>query len=487
MFQKSSTYYPLIFFALIGIFLLQSSCKKNTIFTNEQGLALRFSSDSILFDTVFTSIGSITKQLKVYNPFDHKIEIDAIELLGGENSAFRLNIDGDAKLKVNELELNAGDSIFIFVKVLINPNNQNSPFVVSDQIQFNTNGHLQTVELVAFGQNANYIIADQNIEGLPPFKILNSPDGKVRWNKNKPYLVYGYAVVDSGYSLIIEEGTKIHFHNNSGLWIYKGGKIQVNGTLEQPVTFEGDRLDEYYRDMPGQWDRIWINEGNSDNIINYAIIRNGFIGIQTETLVEPLGNKLILKNTQISNMSGSGILSRNYHIEGTNNLVTNCGNYLLALTMGGSYSFIHSTFANYWDAAVRKTPSVYFNNYSLNYSNESTVYPFESFFGNCIIDGLKSEELEMDFNTSSSPVIYFDHNALKTQLDISNNENYEQTLLNPTNLFKDTHALNFQLDSLSPAIDKASSIISLKAPLDILGKSRSIKPDLGVFEFYPQK
>jgi len=239
--------------------------------------------------------------------------------------------------------------------------------------------------------------------------------------------------------------------------------------------------------MPGQWDRIWINEGNSDNIINYAIIRNGFIGIQTETLVEPLGNKLILKNTQISNMSGSGILSRNYHIEGTNNLVTNCGNYLLALTMGGSYSFIHSTFANYWDAAVRKTPSVYFNNYSLNYSNESTVYPFESFFGNCIIDGLKSEELEMDFNTSLSPVIYFDHNALKTQLDISNNENYEQTLLNPTNLFKDTHALNFQLDSLSPAIDKASSIISLKAPLDILGKSRSIKPDLGVFEFYPQK
>ncbi|MBU1013889.1 MAG: hypothetical protein KKG99_12875 [Bacteroidetes bacterium] len=483
MLTATTKYYRFFFVIPIAVLLFFSSCKKDKFTDLPVGQTLSFSTDSIVFDTVFTSIGSITKQLKVYNNSSNKILIRSIELAGGEASAYRLNIDGLAALKLNDVELDGGDSLYIFVKVLIDPNNINSPFVVSDQLRFTTDLNFQIISLVAWGQNANYIIANQNIPGLPPFRIVAPENSKVQWKSTRPYLIYGYAVVDSGAVLQIDKGAKIHFHNNSGLWVYKGGSIKVNGTLEDPVIFTGDRLDEDYRDLPGQWDRIWINEGSVNNEINYAIIKNGFIGIQAETLDNPMGNSLILNNTRISNMSGGGILARNYQITASNNLVTNCGDYLLSLTMGGKYSFIHSTFANYWTSTVRKTPSVYLNNYIRDSDGNSSVREFEAHIGNCIIDGRENDELLIDFLNAGNPILKFDHNSLKTRLNIINDDRFIQCITNPDSLFFDVRNLNFQLKRLSPAVDKGSTHIAAKAPFDILGIRRTENPDLGVFEF----
>jgi hypothetical protein len=487
MHRSTTKYYTLFFILSILTFAFFTSCEKDPFNGNQPDIALKFSNDSIVFDTVFTSIGSITKQLKIYNPFNQKITINSIELNKGANSAYRLNIDGEASLKAENIELEGKDSLYIFIKVLINPNDINSPFVVDDYIQFTTQGYSQKVSLVAWGQNANYIIADQTIEGLPPFKIIASENEIIEWDNTLPYLIYGYAVVDSGAQLQIHEGAKVHFHNNSGLWIYKGASLKVNGTLENPVIFEGDRLDEDYRDISGQWDRIWINEGSIDNEINYAIIKNGFIGIQAETLDEPLGNSLILNNTEITNMSGSGILARNYQINAKNNLVTNCGNYLLALTLGGNYRFIHSTFANYWNHSARQTPSIYLNNYYEDDDGTTISQDFESFFGNCIIDGQLNEELSIDLDDVSNTHFLFDHNSLRTKIDFQNDDRFKECISNSDFLFLDAYEFNFQLDTLSPAIDKASVQIALEAPFDILGQARSQNPDLGVFEFILQK
>lgn len=480
---KIPKYCTILLLLLIGLFVVFQSCKKDDIQIQEPTLALQFSNDSIVFDTVFTSIGSITKELKVYNPYGHKINILSIQLKGGEESAYRLNIDGTPALEIENIEIQGGDSMYIFVRVLIDPNDVNNPFVVDDQIQFKTTGYSQNVELVAWGQNANYIIADQYINGLPPFSIIGGENEHVTWNNTKPYLIYGYAVVDSGSMLQIEAGTKVHFHNNAGLWIYKGGNLKVMGTLENPVVFEGDRLDEDYRDLPGQWDRIWINEGSVDNEINYAIIKNGYIGLQVETLVNSMGNKLNLTNTQIFNMSGSGILARNYHIQGSNNLIANCGKYLAELTEGGDYKFIHSTFANHWDASVRQTPSMYLNNYKTAGNNNLVSQPFNSYFGNCIIDGREDNELFFDFFDEQNPTFKFEYSTLKTTLNISGGERFIECLINPESLFENIRALNFQLNSLSPAIDKGSVEIAKDALFDILGNSRALDPDLGAFEF----
>ncbi len=480
----SSKYYTTLPILILTVFFIFTSCKKNDFLIEEPTIVLTFSNDTIVFDTVFTSIGSITKQLKVYNPYGHKINIQSIELSGGETSAYRLNIDGTPALKLNNLELEGGDSMYIFIKVLVDPNDENSPFVVDDKILFKTTGYSQEVELVAWGQNANYIISNQNIEGLPSFSIVATENTNVIWDNTRPYLIYGYAVVDSGAMLQIEAGTKIHFHNNSGLWVYKGGSLKVNGTLDEPVVFEGDRLDPDYRNLTGQWDRILLNEGSVDNKINYAIIKNGFIGIQVETLANPMGNKLNLTNTIISNMSGTGILARNYHIEASNNLVTNCGNYLLELTMGGEYKFIHSTFANYWDASVRQAPSVYFNNYQVQESGSVIAKPINVLFGNCIIDGRETNELIFDLIEDNNATFLFDHSSLKTTLNINNDDRFTSCLQSPENLFEDVWDLNLHLNKHSPAIDKGSVQIALEAPFDIIGNSRSLNPDLGAFEFF---
>jgi len=473
-------------FAFFMSMMIFSSCKKDKIFDTDPSLKLNFSSDSISFDTVFTTVGSITRQLKIYNPSNKSVKISSINLSNGDDSFFRINIDGTPAFGVNDIELAAEDSLYIFVKVTVDPNDENSPFVIADQIIFNLNGNTQDVDLVAWGQNANYIIADTYVQGLPPYKIVAHEFSDTTWTSDRPFLIYGYAVVDSNAILRIDAGTNIHFHNNSGLWVYKGGAIKVNGELESPVTFQGDRLEEFYSELPGQWDRIWINEGSIDNEINYAIIKNGFIGLQVETMQEYMGNQLFLNNTIIENMSGIGIFSRYYSISGNNNVIANCGNYCAAFTMGGSYNFNHTTIANFWTRSVRQTPSLFLNNYYV--AADDVIHPIDMNvnFGNSIIYGNNDEEIQYDENNGAAFNYVFDHCDLKTELDISNTLSYPDCLKNEDPIFIDYQLNNFKLDSLSPLRNIGSIIIAETVPLDILGNNRIETPDLGAYEFIPR-
>ena len=69
------------------------------------------------------------------------------------------------------VEVPAKDSIFIFIKTILNPNQQNTPLLITDTILFFTNGNKQTVELVVYGQDDHFIIADRNIGNLK-YKIV---------------------------------------------------------------------------------------------------------------------------------------------------------------------------------------------------------------------------------------------------------------------------------------------------------------------------
>lgn len=470
------------FIILLGIILV-SSCKKDQIFNTNPGVELRFSNDTIVFDTVFSTIGSITKRLMVYNTENEKIKISSIRLVGGVASAYRINIDGIASINLQDIEIEGGDSLFVFLRALIDPNDMTNPFVVTDQLEFVTNGNTQKIELVAWGQNAYYFLANRYIQGLPPFKIVAAEGTDTTWTNEKPIVVYGYAVVDSNAVLRINAGTHIHFHNNSGLWVYKGGSIKVNGTLEEPVIFEGDRLDPDYIDVPGQWDRIWLLEGSEDNEFNYAIIKNGFIGIQAETWSQQMGNSLQINNTRIFNMTGMGLFSRLYNIYGTNNEITNCGGYLAAFTMGGLIDFRHSTFANHWSYSTRDLPSLYMSNFTVDTNGVITHYEMNALFGNCIIDGRHDEEVEISDTNDVFLPYTFDHCTVKTELNIFDDDNFINCLLNPDTLFINSDSSMFQLRPLSPAIDKGAIEIGNTVPFDILGVSRGNLPDIGAYEF----
>jgi len=472
---------------LLVIFMAMVACRKDDIITTDSSVRLSFSNDTITFDTVFTTMGSVTKQLRIYNNEDNSVIISKITLAGGSNSPYQINVDGRGGTSFNNIELAGGDSLYIFVRITIDPTNQNIPMIVRDSVIFELNGNQQDVDLYAWGQDAHFIMPNLSIDGLPPLNIIAGENETVRWTSDKPYVVVGYAVVDSMANLIVDPGTRIHFYNNSGLWIYKGASIQVNGTSESPVVFQGTRLDEDYKDLPAQWDRIWINESAVNSSFNYAIIKNGTIGIQAETLNESMGNTLVLNNTQILNMSGWSIFTRFYQIEANNLLVVNAGSSLLNITSGGSYSFKNSTFGNYWKYGVRKDPLLHISNYYILPTAEGDIVYTgvleEAYFGDCIFYGQMDDEILVDpYPETESEFSYlFDYCLLKSSLE--SDLNSQNSVFNEDPLFIDPFELDFHLDTLSPAIDRG---IPMGNTFDLDAVLRDEKPDLGAFEYVTQ-
>jgi hypothetical protein len=473
-----------VFAILIG---LGFSCRKKDIISNDSSLKLEFSNDSIIFDTVFTTLGSATQRLMVYNRSNSKIKIADIQLEGGSSSSFRVNFDGESGSGFTDIEIDGNDSLFLFARVTINPKDVSSPFVVEDKLKFLTNGNEQEVKLVAWGQDANYILADTYIKGFPPYKIVADSLETIHWTAEKPYVVYGFAVINSYGKLIIDEGTKVYFHEASGLWAYADGLLKVYGSPENKVYFRGDRLEQEYSDIPGQWDRIWLMEAmpGEDHEIKNAVIENAFIGIQAESFLRAADNQLLLHNVIIQNMSGIGLFSRLYNITSSNTILANCGGYCLALTSGGNYEFKHATLANFWNYSVRNTPSLFLNNYILDTLDNPIALPFNFNIGNSIIYGYNNEEFQTDMDGSADSIYFFDHCLLKTKLNTSDNNIYNSIIKNEDPLFVNAGELDFHLDTLSPAIGMGDANIASGVQFDLDGISRLPLSDLGVYQFVP--
>jgi hypothetical protein len=468
-----------LFFSL-SLVLMIASCKKEDDFLTDSNAELTFSQNLISFDTIFTTISTSTRQLVVHNPYNQKISIKSIRL-ANPNSYFSLNVNGEPSNNVSNVEIDAKDSLYIFIKANINATNQNNPLLIADSILFDVNGNIQDVDIIACGQDAHFIVADTHISGLPSYKIVAAEGQHVTWANDKPYVIYGYAVVDSTASLAIASGCKIYMHKNAGMWIYKGGNLKVTGTKTDPVVFQGDRRESWYADVAGQWDRIWINEGSVDNEINYAIIKNGFIGIQAETFDHPMGNKLILTNTVIKNMSGACVLTKRYDVEAANNVIFNAGQYLVALTGGGNCKFYHNTLSNQWAGTTRSTSSVFLSNYIVT-SDVIVVSDLQALFVNNIITGNLSEELQLDKNSAANFVVSFDHCLIKTSL---NDPSFTGCIRNADPLFKSLTDADFRLMANSPAINAGNASSVPLYPLDILEFSRDGSPDIGAYEYNP--
>ncbi|MFN4853424.1 MAG: hypothetical protein ACK5JC_03285 [Bacteroidota bacterium] len=471
------------FFVLVSLLLSLYACRRDAIVLSDKGARLQFSNDTVLFDTVFTQMGSVTKSLVVRNPYNRTLIISEIRL-GGGNNGYRLNIDGIKGNVAKEIEIAPNDSIYIFVAVTINPLQANAPLVVSDSLLFTTNGNQQKVLLVAWGQDAHYITPNSKI-GYIDYSIVAQTATTVTWTNDKPYVIYGYAVIDSAAQLNIDAGCKIHFFKNSGLWVYRGGKLMVNGNLSAQVIFQGTRLEADYKDLNGQWDRIWINEGASSEI-RFAVIKNAFIGIQCETLFgryAPDQTGLILENTIIKNMSGAGILSRYYKIYGRNNLIYNCGGYNLALTFGGTYRFTQCTFANYWSTPSRKTPCVYFNNKQA---------PLDTcLFRNCIVFGNNESEFEYEELGGGSLQFGVENSVIKIKDSFLSgvSTQFINCTINPSlsgnsaSLFKDIEKENYEPAEDSPAIGRGNYNYILNWPTDLKGDAWLNPPSAGCYEY----
>lgn len=469
-FVPMSKYLLYIFIAAVAFV----SCRKDELFKGSDA-KLDFSTDTIFFDTVFTTVGSITERVKIYNPYNKTVEISRVWLKNGQASNFKLNVDGIPGKEVEEVRIGPSDSIFVFVEVTVDPNGGNTPMVIEDQMLVETNGNVQHVDLVAWGQDA-YFFPSSRFRFDQPVSLLT----------DKPNVFYGYSVVDTGTTLIIPCGASVYFHANSGLYVGHEASLKVLGCVDDPVIMQGDRLEDYFKEVPGQWGQliggIYLSSTSRDNEIRNAIIKNGTAGVIADSNTNE-NPTLVLENTQILNMSYIGLLGRTARIEGRNSVVANCGDHAVALAYGGDYHFTHCTFANYWSGNPRSKAVLLLNNYfeveKVTYARDLNVL-----IENSIVHGTLDEEFELDKASGAAFDFVFDHVILKVdEEDISDPAKYKEIIQNPAgSLFPDIKKGDYSLIEGAPAINKGKTTA---VTTDITGAMRDAQPDLGAYEFIP--
>lgn len=466
-----------LFLLLLPLALL--SCEREFVYLNGSE-ELKFSVDTLMFDTIFTDLGSVTRNFMVYNTYNEDIIIESIKLSGNNQDNFRLNINGRAESMVDNIKINAKDSLFVFVDVTIKPDDKNSPFVVEDSILFYSGEKTQKINLVAYGQN---VVLLEN-------KKLKT----TTFTADKPYLIYDVLQVDSFETLTIEPGARLHFHNDALLVVF--GSMQVKGTAEEPVSFLGDRLEEWYQDKPGQWGYIHLMPGSFDNVIDHAIIKNGSKGVFADSV--GLGNDapLQISNTLINHMSQFGIVTQNAKVDVWNTVIADCGHNSVALTFGGTYNFYHCTIANYFPGwSNRNTPALFLNNYYIDDDKTEVVNPLiEANFYNSIVYGNHFTEIGFDFKDKKKGAeegswfsYKFVNCVLKTgNMDVSDKSKYISVWANEDPNFIDYMKYNYQLDTLSFCKDIGDKGIAEEYPIDILNNKRYENdeegPDLGAYE-----
>ena len=475
---------PFFFFAILFSIILLAACRKDKFLTN--GSSLEFSTDTLTFDTVFRYAGSTTRLFKLYNTSKQPIRISTVRLAGGKTSPFRINLDGISDVTFSDVEVPGKDSLFIFVQVSVNPS-QSQPLLFKDSVEFESDGNIKNVKLIAIGQDVYLHKPDVFLSNGLSFSIMGKEYTDTVIPNDKPHLFFGYTVIDSTCRLTIKAGTHLYFHNNAVLWVYNGGSLIVKGDYKNEVTFQGDRLEPDYKDIPGQWGKIWFSRGSLNNSIDWAIIKNGNIGIQADTVVTPGIPTVKITNTIIRNMQAAAIFGQGARIWSSNCVFANCGQYVAALTLGGIYKFEHCTFANYWSgSSARTTPTIALNNYYISNSNFYIIRPLDSaYFGNCILTGDIDEEIGIDSSVHGGKFSYkFENCIIKTARSVSNGVYYKNVYNNVNPDFKSTYDNDYHLNASSPAIDKGYSNL-LNKDLENKVRPNGALPDLGAYEYYP--
>ncbi len=515
-----------IFYIFLGAFFIifWSSCREDFCFSPSSG-SLEFSKDTIYLDTVFTNIGSSTYNLKVYNRSDNDIVIPLIQLSQGENSFYRMNIDGSTGnsgtlqgKRFEDVELLAKDSMFIFIETTINIQTlsaQDTQFLYTDAILFDSGNNQQKVELVTLVKDAVFIYPqrfqdgfietltfDVDGDGIPDETNLQGRflnDDELTFTNEKPYVIYGYAGVDAGKTLTMQPGTRVHFHADSGILVTANASLNINGALstnpddlENEVILEGDRLEPLFENIPGQWGTIWLFNGSENNTINYATIKNAAVGILCEGNQESPTGKLNISNSKIYNSSNFGILGRATSINGENVVINNSGQSSFAGTFGGKYNFTHSTLANYWNTSFRQFPSVLLNNFLVDANNTIVTNNLEEAnFNNCIIYGndniefLLENEGNSEFNFKfTNCLLRFNNNNLANSGNymFSDADLYENNVFNGMPDFRLPFENDLRIGANSSAINIGNSNFANQVPNDLLGVNRTATPDAGAYQ-----
>ena len=432
---------------------------------------LEFSVDTLVFDTVFTTIGSTTKQFKIYNKESKTVQIDQIELMGGQNSPFRMNVDGNMGTSLSNIRIESKDSLFVFVEVTLDINSQTLPMIVEDSIRFRTNGKDQFVKLAVWGQDMYFHYSNFQAE------IFDFNEGI--WPNDKPHVIYGAAIVDSAKTLTIQAGTQVHLHKNSVFYVYKS-TLNIVGIPGNEVVFQGDRLEQDYQEVAGQYYGIYFREA-LPSTIDYAIIKNGTSGVHLYSEdASNTGYTLTMTNTIIQNQARYGVfIYSGAKVKAENCIISKNGTHALLVLEGGDFNFNHCDLLGYGSS---QNPAVGISNYFTNYQTATTNVGSinEGVLYNCVLSGNLSTELAIDTIQLSGVNLNFDFKNCLIKSEIVQTDAFYQSILwNENPLFTDPTIYDF---SFSQSSILNGNGFTTSVSTDIFGNARSNPPDIGAIE-----
>lgn len=463
------------------------SCDDTDDFTTDTASVLTFSEDTIRFDTVITTVGSSTRQIRVYNRNDKGVRIASVRLFHGKDSPFHVNVDGEFLRPENgtqafDFEIPGQDSIYIFAEVKLPERQTDIPFLMTDSLIFRLeNGREQWVVLKATGQDAWHWHA-------------RTVDRDTTLTAGRPFVIYDSLCVAEGATLTLEAGVQLYFHNDAELRLH--GRMDVRGTLDRQVVFRGDRTDRLfdylpYDNTPSRWGGIHIYKESRDNRFRYADIHSATYGVFCDsTGTDEM--KLWMENCILHNIGGDGLTLLDCAATVANTQVSNTlGDCIYVV--GGDTEFIHCTVAQFypWEAGRGKALRLGNTRFGMHYPLKRSIYL------NCLITGYGEDVMQGEWgdDTEDQWNYYFGYSLLDT-VESDDEQRFVNILYDNGDVtplregqFRNFDTKNFLYDFRLKPDSRARNLGSPEAaqyyPTDFYGndRTREAAPCAGCYEF----
>lgn len=477
----------LVCIAVMGV----SGCVDERDFSDHPAHRLMFSTDTVAFDTLFTEVSSATQVFLVYNPNKYDLRIAQASLAGGEDSPYRVNVDGMAGTAFSDIAIRGGDSMYVFVEVTIDPRGQDDSFEVCDSLRFMLeSGVVQQVLFTASGQDATVL------RGIVV-------DSDMHLTASRPYLIYDSLRVEEGNTLYIEPGARLYFSDKVEMQVH--GRVEAVGTADSLILFRGARTDRMFDYLPydrlsAQWGGITLHESSTGNVFVHCDIHSGTYGLRAKG-GDMSNQQLLMSSSQIHNVDEDALQLTSCNASFSNSLFTNAGGHCVNI-LGGRLDFLHCTIANFFPWKSERGAALHMSNYA---EEEDAVYPLLGVhFINSIVTGSKSDELtglivaKTDTADWSEYAQYTFTHSLVNSWDAARDpdslhfahitwEHKDSTAYGRTNFRTVDHSnfiYDFHLDSLSVARGIASGEYILRLPEDKDGVPRHATAiDAGCYQY----
>lgn len=470
-----------LFYTFIAALLLIAGSCSDESFSTSRNDKLLFTVDTLKMDTVFSGVPSSTYSFKVYNRNDNSLRINQIRLARGNQSGFRVNVDGVYLDNMNgsqaqDFDIRKGDSLLVLVELTSHATNQLSPQAVEDKLLFTLeSGVEQSVNLMAFSWDA-----------VSLRDLVVSNDTVV--SSTKPIIVYGGIKVDSGAVLTIKSPATLYFHASAGIDVF--GRLIVEGQQGDEVVMRGDRLDRMFDYLPydrvsGQWRGIHFHSSSTANRIDYADIHSAEDGLVCDSAdIDPSVLRLELAHTTVHNCKGYGLKADNSRVSLVNCQLTNTLGDCLAVT-GGHTVITYCTLAQFYPFSADRGVALRFGNFE-NAVQRGTLMCQNSVVTGYSDDVVMGDSLAFDYKFVNSvlrtPAVS-DTILLKSRFENVVFESSKDSINGDQHFVAvdlDLQYYDFHTDSLSTLRLRAIPLEAVRD--DREGRQRGEQPTIGCFE-----